>query len=98
MLTKRRGTATDRGVHPLKPIMHIAYSPYLDISTKFLNFALFPQKLYTSPYFRKMYVFCLICVFAAPYFDHNVFMHHALHVLAASGHRRNIKNRVFSVR
>ena len=39
-----------------------------------------------SPYFRKIYVFCLIYVsFLPPYFDHDTLMQHALHVLADPG-------------
>jgi len=39
-------------------------------------------KIYKFPYFRLLYVFCLIYVFRSPYSDHDVglFMHHALHV------------------
>ena len=38
--------------------------------------------MHKFPYFRIIYVFCLIYViFAFPYFGHNAFMHHAcLHV------------------
>jgi len=35
---------TPRGVHPPKPMMHIAYSPYF-------------HKNYKFPYYRKIYVF-----------------------------------------
>src|SRR6218665_516729 len=52
-----------KGVHPPMKLMHIAYSPYFHkiykcpppISVKFMN----------SPYFRKMYVFCLTYVFSS---------------------------------
>jgi len=47
-----------RGVHPPQLMMHIA-SYSLVISTKFINFSLFPQNLYISPYFRKMHVYWL---------------------------------------
>jgi len=48
-----------RGIHPPKPMMHIAY-------------------------FHKMYVFLLNLHFLLPsYFDHDAFLHHALHVLGA---------------
>jgi len=33
-----------------------------------------------SFYFRSIYVFCLICVYYFPYFDHDTFTHHALHL------------------
>jgi len=76
---------------PLKPMMHIAYSP------------LFPQNVYISLYFHKMYTFppisakfinspsfssiyvCFLnlCFFAFPYFDLDAFLHLALHVLDA---------------
>ena len=77
---------------PPKPMMHIAYSPYFYNIYKF------------HPYFRKMYTFppisakfmffCLVYVFfIPPYFDHDAFMHHALHVLDAlvlRGNRRTV--------
>jgi len=58
-----------------KSMIHIAYSPYYTKMTKFIN----------SPYFRSIYVFCLIYVFDFPlFFNHDAFMHHSLHVLDAS--------------
>ena len=64
-----------RGVRPSprpKSMMHIAYShaPYFHKTYKFT--LLFPQNLRFLLNFR---------VFASPYFDHDAFMHHALHVL-----------------
>jgi len=69
---------------PTKPMMHIAYfpSPYFN---KIYNFPLFWQNLLIFPYFRSIDIFCLIYVFLLPpYFDHDAFMHHALHVLDTS--------------
>ena len=43
------------------------------------------RKIYKFPYFREIYVFCLIDVFAPLYFEHDAFMHHALQVLDAPG-------------
>src|SRR6218665_3810013 len=71
---------TSRVTRPsLKSMMHEAYS----ISAKF-------------PYFRKISKFSLfsfklcsfgfINFFASSYFDHDAFMHHALHVLDASAY------------
>src|SRR6218665_408703 len=42
-------------------------------------FPLFPQNLYISPRFPQNLRF-----FGSPYFDHDAFMHDALHVLDAS--------------
>jgi len=58
-----------RGVHPPKPMMHNAWSPYFQ---KFINFHLFSQNVFISHYFRSIYMFCLIYVlFTSPYFDHD---------------------------
>jgi len=35
----------------------------------------------------NLHVFCLIYFFYFPYFDHDAFTHHALHVLDAPGGR-----------
>src|SRR6218665_3847571 len=61
-----------QGAIPPKPIMHIVYSPYF-------------HKIYKSPpHFRSIYVLLLnLCFFGFPYFDHDAFTHHALHVLNA---------------
>jgi len=75
-----------RDIHSPKPMMHVAYSPYFHkiykfpyISVKFINFFLFSYNL----------LFCFIHVFfAPPYFDHDAFTHHALHILDASAHSR----------
>ena len=61
-----------RGIHPSELMMHIAYSPY------------FPKIFKCRPIFVQFTFLCLIYVFASPYFDHDVFMHHALHVLDAT--------------
>jgi len=73
-----------RGVHPPKSMMHIAYSPYFNKIYKFPP--LFPLKMFQFfPYLSSIYVFFLNLPFLlAPYFDHDAFMHHALHVLDAS--------------
>ena len=67
------------GVHPNTSMMYIVDSPYFHKIYKFPYFS----KIYKFPYFRSIYCFCLIYVFP-PYFDHDAFMHHALHVLDAS--------------
>ena len=65
-----------------KLMMHIAYYHYF---TKIINTQLF-RIIYKFPNFRSTYVFFgLISVFASIYFDHDAFMHHALHVLDATG-------------
>ena len=70
--------ATQERLSP-KPMMHIiiAYSPYFHKIYKF------------SPNFRKIYKFPLfsfsLSFFSSPNFDHDAFMHHALHILDASG-------------
>src|SRR6218665_625307 len=56
---------------PFKAMMHIAYSPY------FRKMYKFPPILFKFPYFYLIYFF------SSPYFDHDAFMHHALHVLDA---------------
>jgi len=59
----------------IPPYFHKIYNcPH--ISAKFVHF---------PPISAKFTFFCLICVFSFPYFDYNVSMHHALHVLNASG-------------
>jgi len=60
-------------------ILHIP-----SISTKLQNFPLFPPNLDISPYFRTIYFFNLR-FFASSYFDHESFIHHALHILDAPG-------------
>src|SRR6218665_1321356 len=70
-------------------MMHISYSPCFP--KKIIN-PLFLQNLYI-PYFWKIYVFGLIYVFASPYFDHDAFMHLALHVLDASTARERERER-----
>src|SRR6218665_690744 len=73
-----------RRVHPLKPIMHIAYFP--PISRKFINFLppIFTKTI-NFPVFCNLRLFCLIYfLLACPYFDHEAFMPHTLHVLDAS--------------
>src|SRR6218665_2493961 len=52
-----------------KPVKHVAFSPY------------FPKK-YKFPYFRSIYVFCLIYVFCFPNFDPDAFIRrpNSLHV------------------
>ena len=56
------------------------------ISEKIYNFPLFSQNLYTSSYFRSIYVFPFIYLFfLLPYVYHDAFMHHALHVLDTHG-------------
>jgi len=64
-----------RDVHLPKPIMHIAYSSYFHkickippITAKFINFPM---------------IFIQFTFFASPYFDHDAFTHHALHVMDA---------------
>jgi len=59
--------------YPHKPMMRIAYSP------------IFSQKLKKFLYFCEIDVFCLIYSFCFSHFDHDEFMHHALHALDASG-------------
>src|SRR6218665_1371528 len=81
------------------PYFHKIYkfSPYFckiykfpSISTKFINFPPISAKFIKSPYFRSIYGFLLIYAFAKfrffcfPLFDHDAFMHHALHVLDTS--------------
>jgi len=56
-------------VHPPKSMTHILYIP--PIYTKFIN----------SPIFDKFRIFVEFTYFASPYFDHDAFIHHALHVL-----------------
>jgi len=41
------------------------------------------QFFYKSPYIGKIYDFLLFTFFCFPYFDHDAFMHHALHALEA---------------
>jgi len=67
-----------RGIHPPKPMMHIVYSLYFPKKC----FPLFPQNLYIFPYISAKFMFLgLIYGFLLPpYFDHDAFMHHALHV------------------
>jgi len=60
----------------VSPYFHKIYKlPH--VSAKFIHFALFPQNLRR---FGLIYVFLL----PPPCFDHEAFMHHALHVLDAS--------------
>src|SRR6218665_941321 len=68
---------------PLKPMMHTAFSPNFDkiykcppICAKFIHFAPISVK-FTFSWFNLRLIGFL------PYFDHNAFMHHALHVLDA---------------
>ena len=63
-----------RGIHLPKPMMNI---PPISTNLPLLNFPPFLQKNLISPYFRAIDVFC------TPYFDHDAFTHHALHVLDA---------------
>ena len=67
-------------VRPAKSMVHISYS----IFPKFINY---------TPYFRKIYKFSLYSfslrfsllsltyVFSSPYFAHDAFMRHTLHVV-----------------
>ena len=57
---------------PPKPIMHIAYSP---ISTKFIYFTPYFQRIINSPYNGLIYGFLL-----SSYFPRDTFTHHALYV------------------
>src|SRR6218665_3066713 len=72
-----------RGVHPPKRMMHIAYSPHFH---KIYKFLLYFHKIYTFPPISTKFTFLgLIYVFCFPYFDHDAFMHHTLHILDAPG-------------
>src|SRR6218665_1373832 len=77
----------------------ISENLFLVIDSKFVTFPLILQNSYIPPYFEKkqfspifyissyfrsIYVFCLIYAFLLlPYFVHDAFMHHAVHVLDA---------------
>src|SRR6218665_205931 len=63
-------------------MMHIAYSSF--ISAKFINSPYF-RKIYKFPLYFVQFTFCLLNLhfFASPYFDHDTFTHHALHLLDA---------------
>ena len=74
-------TGIQRRASPTKPTMHLAYSPYFDkivnlpISANFFNFLhIFVQ--FTSFGLNLRF-------FGFPYFDHDAFTHHTLHVLDA---------------
>jgi len=54
--------------------MHIAYSPY------FCKIYKFPRIFIRLTFFGLIYPF-----FTSPYFDHDAFTHHAIHVLDAPG-------------
>src|SRR6218665_891831 len=73
---------TSRVTRPsLKSMMHEAYS----ISAKFPYF----RKISKFPLFSfKLCSFGFINFFASPNFDHDAFMHHALHVLDAPAYYR----------
>src|SRR6218665_3648494 len=60
-----------RGVHPPKPMMHIAFSP---ISTKFTNSSYFCQIYTFPPYFRKIYKFFVFLpnLYISPLFPQNL--------------------------
>ena len=52
----------------------------------FRKFSIYPSISENSPHFVSFTCFCLLYVFfISPYFDHDTFMHHILHVLDASG-------------
>src|SRR6218665_1582870 len=81
----------DRGVHP-------------KVKDAYCISPLFPQiYIFSPPYFRKIYQFSPISVqftscllnlrFFLPYFDHDAFMHHALHSLDAPVWRNIFKYR-----
>ena len=63
------------GVHPPKPIMHFPpLSEHLSESVE--NVHNFP-----TIFVKFLCVLPHLCIFASPYFDHDAFMHHTIHVL-----------------
>ena len=71
-------------------------------------FPLFQQTLNASPYFREIYrsspifvhftCFALFTFSVSPYFDHDAFMHHVLHLLDVPARiRSNLLSSLFSV-
>jgi len=44
-----------------------------------------PLVLFNLHFFSLIYVFLLNLLFPSPYFDHDAFVHHALHVLDTPG-------------
>ena len=64
--------------------MHIENSP---ISKKIINFPPIVAKCINFPYIHSNYVFLPnLHFFASPYFDHDAFMRHALHMLDSPAH------------
>jgi len=72
------------------------FSPIFEFLLYFLSFSTFPPsfaKIINSllfkfpPSFPKIHVYftCFTCISFPPYFDHDAFMHHTMHVLDASG-------------
>ena len=56
------------------------------ISAKFINFPIHFHKIYKFPLFSfNSHLLFTLGFFASTYFDHDAFMHHALHILDAPG-------------
>src|SRR6218665_36357 len=71
------------------------FSPIFFVSLHFLLFRenyYFPPTFTNLPLFSKnlrVFTYCRpTCISFPPYFDHDAFMHHTMHVLDASGSRR----------
>jgi len=74
---EQKWQSVQRRLSPLSQLCTLYIPLYFH---KIYKFPLFSQNLEISPYFRSIHVFCLIYVFfASPDFDHDAFMHHALH-------------------
>src|SRR6218665_861071 len=70
------------------------FSPIFFVSLHFLLFRenyYFPPTFTNLPLFSKnlrVFIYCRpTCISFLPYFDHDAFMHHTMHVLDASGSR-----------
>ena len=88
--------------HGLTFIQQNFRRPFLIIHSNFLTFPIFSQNVYISTYFGKNSTFppnfaklkhfplfsLNLRFFASPDFDHDAFMHHALHVLDTPGLRK----------
>ena len=68
------------------------FSLFQYIFSIFINFSFPPTFTNFPPLFRKIYVLYILSVFfVSPYFDHDAFMHHTMHVLDAPVFRRRFQ-------
>src|SRR6218665_2092174 len=70
--------AAVRSIHPSKPMMHIAYSPYFH--TKLINPPFSTKFIHFLPIFVQLTFLLNLHFVASPNFDHDAFTHNALHV------------------